>query len=449
MVSFGIMATGNELTLGKTQDTNSHFLAKELASLGHQVSFFVVCADIKEDFLKTLSFLLEHVDEVFITGGMGPTSDDLTAELVAFFLKEPLVFSDEGWDYCQQRFLKMGLSLENIPAVNKKQAYFPSSASLLPNHEGTACGFQVPVSYKGKEKRIFAFPGVPREMMAMFFSSVKPLFESQSHHKFSKDWTVYGLGESAMQTKLNDVEAYLKKNWPECLISYRAHEGYVNYNLSFSSEDQKKFSGFQKEIEDVTFLVEKQLGDFSVVRDEIDLLSFIIRKLKEKKQTLSFVETSLGGLLSSEFVAYPEGGVSSFYKGSLIPYSNESKDTFLKLDPNFILTTGAVSAQSAAKLALRGAHSFNTSLTLSETGVAGPGGGSEINPVGQFYLGLVVREQVLSPKVEERLMRFGYEVVSEEKTVCYVLKKQFRGERRRIQTFVKNTMLCTLAIVLS
>jgi nicotinamide-nucleotide amidase len=224
-VCIGTLITGNEILYGKTKDTNGVFFAQELLKVGVRVQSLRVEGDFQANILRALNELFETCDVVLMTGGLGPTSDDLTAQIVAQFVNEPLVFFHEAWGMCLNYFKKLGRT--EIPESNRKQAFLPKNALLLPNSLGTAAGFFV----KFKNKFLYCLPGVPAECEAMFLDSVLPQILQlvpATHKMKSASWQIVGVGESFLQTKLDDFE----KKHSRFQISYQAHAGYVTYTLS-------------------------------------------------------------------------------------------------------------------------------------------------------------------------------------------------------------------------
>jgi nicotinamide-nucleotide amidase len=222
----GLLITGNEVLFGKTKDTNGPFMAAHFRSLGIAVEQIMICGDNETQLLDCLTYLSAKCTTVIMTGGLGPTSDDLTAQLVAQYLDLPVQFFPEAWEACVQAFGRFGRT--DVPESNKKQALLPAGSQLIPNNIGTAVGFIA----QGQIK-IICLPGVPFELEPMFLNTVLPLFKGADGTFFSKTWQVFYMGESSMQLRLNELEQKTKAGFPDAVISYQAHAGSVTYSLTY------------------------------------------------------------------------------------------------------------------------------------------------------------------------------------------------------------------------
>jgi|GEM_PF-5569255 len=225
--TIGLLITGNEVLFGKTRDTNGPFMASHLRRVGCEVKRSLVSGDDRAELARSLSYLAETCDSILMTGGLGPTSDDLTADVVARFFGLPTVFSEPAWQACVDAFTRLGR--DEVPATNRKQAELPQGAQLVPNPIGTAVGFETRGTHAGKEITIICLPGVPFEMEPMFLESVLPSLTVKGAVSVQRTWQVFGLGESAMQERIAPLEKRIAEMFPEAIVSYQAHAGYVTY----------------------------------------------------------------------------------------------------------------------------------------------------------------------------------------------------------------------------
>lgn len=413
----GLLITGNEVLFGKTKDTNGPHMAAALRKVGCEVRRSLVCGDNVTEILRALEYLFENCDVVLMTGGLGPTSDDLTAEIIARCFGLPLVFHEEAWKACVDAFARMGRT--SVPETNRKQANLPAGCRLMPNPNGTAVGFCVEgalTSHQkstGSHKVVYCLPGVPFEMEPMFAASVLPELIPPGAVTFQRTWQVFGLGESAMQERIAEAERSLQKEVPSLVVSYQAHAGYVTYSC-FSASPHADESACVQALVDGPFAkeVEKAFGHHVVSRSELSLAASVVELFNQAGVTLAVAESCTGGLLSKEITAIPRSSVC--YLGGITTYSNAWKEQFLGVDSRTLQTQGAVSEATAAQMALGLSLRTHADVALSITGVAGPGGGSDRTPVGMVCFGLAVRNtRVKADEMKSRLGAFNWDVPKE------------------------------------
>lgn len=278
-MKIGILITGNEILSGKTQDINGVFFARQLKKFGIVPQYTLACGDDPDELIRCLGFLAASCQTILMTGGLGPTSDDLTAQIVAQFFKIPLEFNDQAWQNCLKVFQKLGR--KNIADSNKKQAYLPRGSLLLPNDMGTAAGFAVSDS----KTTVYCMPGVPYEMQPMFLNSVLPKLMVLEKKPFVKVWQVFAMGESAMQSAIGPAEEKLKQLCPRAVVSYQAHSCHVTYSVT-STEDKAEIEN------EFVPQVEAAFGDFILYRQELPIEVFVQQQLEAKKLSL-LMETGL------------------------------------------------------------------------------------------------------------------------------------------------------------
>ena len=415
MTIIGQLITGNEVLFGKTRDTNGPFMGSQARMQGARVLFSLTCGDDRSHLLNALSFLADHCDVILMTGGLGPTSDDLTAEVVARFCEVPLEFRTEAWEACVEAFARLGR--KEVPESNRKQALLPKGCEIIPNPVGTAVGFSVAHS---RGAQIFCLPGVPFELEPMYVASVLPKITKTGGHNSVRTWQVFFLGESAMQNKLADFEKDLQELQPNVVVAYQAHAGYVTYSVALAATQESELPAVKEFLDDfVEPRVASCLKHYVVSRSEKPFPAFLVETLAQKKLKLSVAESCTGGLLSQMICAVP--GASACFESGIVSYSNEAKIKFLGVNPETIVQDGAVSEKTVIEMAKGTLKAACAQIAISLSGVAGPSGGTEINPVGTVYLALCIDNAL--PKdlaLQSKLERFGWKKIVEPQATTEV-----------------------------
>ena len=406
MERIGFLITGNEILQGKTRDTNSVFMAKSLRSRGVEPNLIIFCGDSLDDITRSLHFLAQQCDSIVVTGGLGPTIDDITALAVAKLFHRDLVFLSEAWDICVSFFRRQGR--DQIPDSNRKQATLPHDARIIPNLHGAAAGFVVHDILDGCDIRVFCLPGVPHEMEPMFDGFVLPELSETSHIRLSRTWQIFMQGESVIQQKLEPLEKEIRLRFPDCSVSYLAHHGHVAWSLSapVDSVEREKFLNF---LEDrVDFALKEAFGPYVLFQSERKLAEFLVEEMSRKNLLFACAESCTGGLIAHEVTSI--SGASQMFQGGAVTYSNESKADILGVDMRDIERYGAVSPQDAWAMASGARRVFSADVAISTTGVAGPRGGTSYHPVGMVIFGLSLSLQRVSgaQTLLEKLERLGW-----------------------------------------
>lgn len=321
--------------------------------------------------LDTFRIACERADVVIVTGGLGPTPDDITREVLAELAGVELVRRAELVAQIREVFDRMG---RHMPDDNLRQADIPEGATVIPAH-GTAPGFYMQVN----DSIVFALPGVPWEMEAMLTEVVSPVLSARGDGStiVSREVVVMGLGESATHEKIADiVEAQTNPT-----LAYLAGKGQVRVRLTAKASDEATALGLIRPVEEQ---LRERLGDHAVEGNASDLVSAFGEFLRARGITVACAESLTGGLMGAELSGH--GGSSDFFKGGLVAYWTDIKRDVLGVDESILLGPGAVSAEAASAMAERVAVMFDAALGLSATGVAGPAeqGG---NPVGTIFVG--------------------------------------------------------------
>ncbi|CEO06187.1 competence damage-inducible protein A [[Clostridium] sordellii] len=370
-----IITVGTEILLGDIVNTNSQFLAKELASLGLDVYYQSTVGDNESRLMDTLNESLDRSDIIITTGGLGPTNDDITKEVAAKCFNQELVFYNNIWKDIKQYFEKIGVEpTEN----NKKQAYFPKDCIILNNSNGTAPG----AILKKENKMIIVLPGPPKEMIPMFNNELKKHLENLTDYKLiSRTLRFFGIGESELEDKLSDII----NNQTNPTIAPYAKEGEVTLRITAKSYTKDDADNLIDEVENkIKTLVGKYLYGYG----ETTLEETVAKLLVEKNLTIAVSESCTGGMVSSTLIDYP--GISQVFMEGCVTYSNEAKMSRLGVKKETLDNFGAVSTETAIEMAKGVAMNLKTNVGLSTTGIAGPGGGTTEKPVGLVYIGLYI-----------------------------------------------------------
>lgn len=371
-----IIAVGTEILLGDIINTNAQYLSKSLADMGILVYHQSVVGDNSERLTEELKASFERADIVITTGGLGPTTDDLTKEVGCSYFSKKLVLHQESLDKIESFFKTLNRALtEN----NKKQAYFPEGSIILPNNHGTAPGCII----EDNGKTLILLPGPPKENKPMFENYVVPYLKKfQEGTLISKTLRICGVGESFVATQISHiiekqtnptVAPYAKENEVTLRITARASNAEEAYKLISPVENQ----------------IQNILGENIYGEGETSLENVIAEMLIEKGLTLSTAESCTGGLVAARFVNYP--GISKVFIEGCVTYSNEAKMKRLGVKKETLETYGAVSENTAIEMAEGVAMTSGTDIGISTTGIAGPDGGTEEKPVGLVYIGLYIK----------------------------------------------------------
>lgn len=382
-----ILSVGTEILFGSILNTNTVYLSRQMNEMGIDVMYHITVGDNPRRLKEMIRHAFTDCDMIITSGGLGPTQDDLTKEMIAEAFDEKIIPFPDQVQILESHFKKYNRPMtEN----NLKQANFPESAVVFPNPNGTAPGFALE---KG-EKLIISMPGPPKEMVPMFEQHVRPFLESRSDSVlFYKTLRVYELGESMLETQLLDL---INGQTDPTLATYaKDHES----TLRIASK-RKTREEAEQAVEAMLIKVRDRIGPYIYSEEDEDLSQIVLRKLLQDGIRFSVAESCTGGSFSKAVTDMP--GVSAIFDRGLVTYSNQAKIQELGVKPESLETYGAVSAQVAEEMA-QGLHRVSGSdLCLSITGIAGPDGGSAEKPVGLIYIGLWYRGETLSYRYQLR-----------------------------------------------
>ncbi|MDD3852629.1 MAG: competence/damage-inducible protein A [Syntrophomonadaceae bacterium] len=370
-----LVSTGTELLLGKTIDTNSVFLAERLSNMGIKVVGKSVVGDNREHIRNAISLGIKSADIVITTGGLGPTLDDLTKEVACEVLNCPMVKIEAEVNKLREYFRKRN---RNMPEINLKQAMFPVDAKIITNNNGTAPGM-----YLNKSgKTLICLPGPPHEIMPMYIQEVEPLLQKDYGQNNQQSAVVainiFGPGESQVEEMLAEIV----EDPRGCSLALIAKEGEIQLRITAEGKDTSHSQTILNELVDK---IKSILGDRIYGYNEDALPVVVANILLQQKLSLAVAESCTGGLLAKMLTDMP--GSSEYFWGGAVSYSNEAKTKIMGVNDKIISQYGAVSEPVAREMAIQIRKLAGSEIGVSITGVAGPGGGSEINPVGTVYIG--------------------------------------------------------------
>lgn len=366
-----IISVGTELLLGEIVDTNSAELAESLAALGVNVYYHNTVGDNVARLVATLSQSMERSDLVIVTGGLGPTEDDITRECLAQVAGVPLVLNERALEDIREFFHRLG---REMTANNERQAYLPQGATMLANPMGTAPGIWLTVG----NAHVICLPGVPKEMRAMWRSEVIPRLEALVGNEQvirSRTLRLFGIGEADLATRVADL---LEGSNPT-LAPY-AGNGEVRLRMTARApSDDEAF----RLMEPVEAELRARLGNLIYGYNEATLESALGELLTRAGKTIAVAESCTGGLIAHRVTNVP--GSSAYFGQGWVTYSNEAKARELGVPWDLLNRHGAVSPQVAAAMAKGALAQSGADFAVATTGVAGPGGGTPAKPVGLVY----------------------------------------------------------------
>jgi len=378
-----IISVGTELLLGDVVDTNAAYIARKLSLLGIDLFRKTVVGDNKERLSRILKEALDRVDLIIISGGLGPTEDDLTKEAVSEVMEEKLILNKEIVKNIQQR-----LPSKNLPEKGIiKQALIPSSAKIITNELGSAPG----IILEKKSKIIISLPGVPREMEKMMeevisYLSTKKEIRGYIQSRFLKIW---GIGESQVEEKIADI----LKEQSNPTIALLVGKGEVHLRITAKFDDRKVREEKIKELEDK---IRERLGDYIYGVDEETLEFLVSSSLRKRGLKLGVAESCTGGLLSHRLTNIP--GSSNYYNCGVVSYSNQAKSELLNVSSSLIQEKGAVSSEVAKKMAEGAKKAAKADIGIGITGIAGPTGATPEKPVGLVYIAISTQDKKMCQK---------------------------------------------------
>jgi nicotinamide-nucleotide amidase len=368
-----ILAVGTELLMGQIANTNAQYISSRLPDVGVGVYYHDVVGDNPERLKQALALAISRSDVIILTGGLGPTQDDLTKETVSAAVDRKLVLDQETYNNIKQFFQKRE---KPMTQNNMKQAYLPEGSLVIRNKNGTAPGCII----EQDGKVIIMLPGPPSEMKPMFDETVMPYFAAKSEFRLeSRFLNIFGIGESAVEDALIDLIA----SQTNPTIAPYAKDGEVALRITAR---YPKHGNDEDLITPVENEIRNRLGQSVYSNDNRSLVEVASKLLLESGMTLALAESCTGGLLASKLTDIP--GISAVFDRSIVTYSNRSKVEELGVSQQTLDLYGAVSEQTAREMAEGIRKASNTDIGISITGIAGPAGATAEKPVGLVYTAL-------------------------------------------------------------
>jgi nicotinamide-nucleotide amidase len=366
-----ILNTGTELLFGSVINTHLSFLAQQLFPLGLRVQRQSTVPD-GDPIRDAIRESATRCDVILVTGGLGPTSDDVTREIISELTGRPLLYDDTIFRKISERFKKRGLKMTERIA---RQAHVPEGATVLPNDHGTAPGIYIPA--RNGIPHLFLFPGPPRELRPMFNTYALPLLQSLAgnHDLHARTYRTTGIGESQVERMVGNRLLAI----PGLELGYCARMGEVDVRVI----------GSRSAVDAAGELIEGELGPYILTTEDKELEDVVVELLTANKATLAIAESCTGGLLANRITDVP--GASLVFVEGNVTYSNDAKTRTLGVPAELLSTVGAVSEEVARAMADGALKRSGGTYALSTTGIAGPGGGTDQKPVGMVFIGLASR----------------------------------------------------------
>ena len=371
-----LISVGTEILLGNIVNTNAAFLAEKCAALGLSCYYQTVVGDNEERLCQTFETALERSDVVILSGGLGPTQDDLTKECVSKVLGKQLIMDEHSRKRIEDFFLSRG---RKITENNWKQAYAPEGAIIIDNENGTAPGLIV----EAEGKHVLLIPGPPNELVPMFEHQMMPYLEKlQPGVICSTTVKLCGVGESMVETQILD----LIENQTNPTIAPYAKTAEVHLRVTANAETKEQATEIMQPMIDE---LKNRFGNHVyTLEEQVTLEQALVDMLIEKDLTIGTVESCTGGMISAKLTNVP--GVSEILKNCFVTYSNKAKRKLVGVKKETLDKHGAVSKQVAKEMAKGLANLHKVDVAIAVTGIAGPGGGSEEKPVGLVYIACCV-----------------------------------------------------------
>lgn len=395
----GVILVGTELLNGGMLDTNSLYIAEELNKYGLEMKFKITVRDFRDEIYSAIDYCKKNVDLIIISGGLGPTLDDITKEVIAEYVKKPLVVDNDELEELKEKFERAGLKFKTL---NVKEVEKPEGAVTFKNDVGMAPAVYI--------DNIVAFPGVPKELYNMlpkfldWYVKEKKILDDEI---YIKDLITYGIAESLLYEAVREF-------FTEEGIYYE----FLVKDYGILIRLQSKMSNKNK-VEKIVKKIYNKIGEFIFGEDNDRLEKKVVELLKKLNMNISTAESCTGGMLASKLIDVP--GISEVFYEGVVSYSNEAKINRLGVRKEILDKYGAVSEEVAKEMVM----GLTTDVALSTTGIAGPDGGSEEKPVGLVYMGIRIKDKI------------------------YVEKRVFRGDRNKVRERTVSHTLFTLIKILN
>lgn len=374
------LTIGDELLIGQVIDTNSAFMARELNLNGMEVFRNITIADTLDEIQNGLREALAHSEVVLLTGGLGPTKDDVTKKAMAEYFGVGMTFSEETWERIQRMFARWGR--DTTPA-HREQCYMPANAELLRNKMGTAPGMWM--EYQGKI--VVSMPGVPYEMEYLLTQEVIPRLRSRHQLRPIAHRTLLtiGEGESRLAAKIEDLEEQLP---PHLQLAFLPNLGQVRLRLTGRATNAESLA---TDLQVHGDSIKERLEDFVYGEGETGIETVVGQLLQQKGLTLATAESCTGGFIAHRITSVP--GSSAYFHGSIVAYDNRIKEKLLGVSPQVLQNHGAVSEATVRAMVDGALDILGVDVAIAVSGIAGPGGGTPDKPVGTIWIAVSNQEK--------------------------------------------------------
>ena len=397
------LSIGDELIYGEVVDTNATHIAASLYDVGIKVQRHLLAGDNEPDIMESIEALAERSEVVIVTGGLGPTADDLTSRAAAKVTGRRLILNDEALSHMREFVGKEG---GEFHAATERQALLPAKSTIIPNPTGTACGFII--SWNGRY--LIFLPGVPSEMIRMFADTVLPFIQERLRQKVmirTKVFTLFGISEAEIDQIIRDIP----DTDTGLSVAFRVRFPTIDVKLRGEGDGEPAVAAI---LEKTSAIIRERLGEYIVAEDGATLDEEVARLFREAGLTVSLAESCTGGLIAKRLTDV--AGSSTYFLQGAVVYSNAAKTRMLKVPAKLINEKGAVSAEVATAMARGARKGAESDIALAVTGVAGPGA-TEEKPAGTVFIALADGKGVT------------------------VKEYHFSGDRRKVRTLTAVTAL--------
>ncbi len=402
-----LITIGDEILIGQVVDTNSAWMGRELNLRGVKVKEIISISDTKDAIIKAIDEAFKHTDLILMTGGLGPTKDDITKKVIATYFDVGLEFHEPTYQWIVNLFKKLK---RNPTEAHKEQCYMPINATLLDNRMGSAPGMW----FDENGKVLISMPGVPYEMKSIMEQEVFPRLKERFVSKPIAHKTILtiGEGESRIASRIEEFE----NNLPEHIkLAYLPNLGMVRLRLSATGANEKDLN---KQLSNKTEELKALIPELIFGYDNDTIQAAIGRLLINHEKTLCLAESCTGGYIAHMITKV--SGASVYFMGGTIPYSNEMKEKILGVKKETLMAHGAVSEQTVVEMVNGSLDLMKTDIALAVSGIAGPGGGTTEKPVGTIWLAIGDKENVKTYKLQlgkDRLKNIEYTTIAALNTI--------------------------------
>ena len=393
MINTSIITIGDELLIGQVIDTNSAWMAQQLNKSGIRINRRVAVGDVAGEIWNALDEEMLHADIILITGGLGPTADDITKPLLCEYFGGKLIVDEaalENVKYLFEKIFKRAITERNL-----KQAEVPDVCTVIQNKRGSAPGM-----WFEKDGKIFvSMPGVPHEMKGMMETDVIPALTKrfQLPHIAHRTLMTFGIGESMIADMIKDFEEALPGN---IKLAYLPNYGMVRLRLTSGGENKMEI---EKEVDEKFIQLQKLVAAYIVTNEDEKMEAVLGKLLSQKKKTMCTAESCTGGFIAHLITSIP--GSSAFYDGSIVSYSYKAKEDLLQVNEKTLLEKGAVSEDVVIEMAKGALQNIGSDYAIAVSGIMGPDGGMPDKPVGTVWMATGNRDKIITQKLHFRFER--------------------------------------------